>query len=126
MPIYAYKCSSCQHEQDVLRKVSDPPLTLCPACGASTFAKQLTAAGFQLKGSGWYATDFKNGSARKGGADGRKADAGGGKEAASEGAKEVAKEASKESAGSGAKDASKEASKDAGPSKPAPGAAAGS
>ena len=64
MPIYAYKCSSCQHEQDVLQKVSDPPLSGCPACGAPTFAKQLTAAGFQLKGSGWYATDFKNGSAR--------------------------------------------------------------
>jgi len=60
MPIYAYKCSSCQHERDVLQKVSDPALTVCPQCGAATFAKQLTAAGFQLKGSGWYATDFKN------------------------------------------------------------------
>ena len=66
MPIYAYKCSTCGHEQDVLRKVSDAPLTDCPSCQAETFAKQLTAAGFQLKGSGWYATDFKNGSgARK-------------------------------------------------------------
>lgn len=61
MPIYAYKCSACQHAQDVLQKISDPPLTVCPSCGAAAFAKQLTAAGFQLKGSGWYATDFKNG-----------------------------------------------------------------
>lgn len=61
MPIYAYKCSSCGHEKDVLQKVSDAPLATCPACGAQAFAKQLTAAGFQLKGSGWYATDFKGG-----------------------------------------------------------------
>ena len=60
MPIYAYKCGSCGHAQDVLRKISDAPLTTCPACGAEAFSKQLTAAGFQLKGSGWYATDFKN------------------------------------------------------------------
>lgn len=63
MPIYAYKCHACGHEQDVLQKVSDVPLSTCPACGAERFAKQLTAAGFQLKGSGWYATDFKGGSA---------------------------------------------------------------
>ena len=61
MPIYAYKCSSCGKEQDVLRKVSDALLTVCPSCGQETFAKQLTAPGFQLKGSGWYATDFKGG-----------------------------------------------------------------
>ena len=59
MPIYAYKCESCGHAKDVLQKISDAPLTDCPACGAATFSKQLTAAGFQLKGSGWYATDFK-------------------------------------------------------------------
>ena len=64
MPIYAYKCSSCGHERDVLQKVSDAPLADCPACGAATFSKQLTAAGFQLKGNGWYATDFRNGSAK--------------------------------------------------------------
>ena len=63
MPIYAYKCSTCGHARDVLQKMSDPVLTVCPACGADTFAKQLTAAGFQLKGSGWYATDFKGGTA---------------------------------------------------------------
>jgi putative FmdB family regulatory protein len=62
MPIYAYKCGSCGHAKDVLQKVSDAPLTACPSCGADAFAKQITAAGFQLKGSGWYATDFKGGS----------------------------------------------------------------
>jgi putative FmdB family regulatory protein len=62
MPIYAYKCSDCGFEQDVMQKVSDAPLTDCPQCGKPAFAKQLTAAGFQLKGSGWYATDFKCGS----------------------------------------------------------------
>jgi putative FmdB family regulatory protein len=60
MPIYAYRCDTCGHAKDVLRKVSDPLLTECPACGASTFRKQVTAAGFQLKGSGWYVTDFKS------------------------------------------------------------------
>jgi putative FmdB family regulatory protein len=62
MPIYAYKCESCGHAKDVLQKISDPVLTDCPACGVSAFKKQVTAAGFQLKGSGWYATDFKGGS----------------------------------------------------------------
>ena len=61
MPIYAYRCTSCGHAKDVLQKMSDPVLTECPACHASTFAKQLTAAGFQLKGSGWYVTDFRDG-----------------------------------------------------------------
>ena len=61
MPIYAYKCGSCGHAKDVLQKLSDAPLTTCPACGAEQFAKQITAAGFQLKGSGWYATDFRGG-----------------------------------------------------------------
>ena len=62
MPIYAYKCGSCGHAKDVLQKISDPLLTTCPACGAEAFSKQITAAGFQLKGSGWYATDFRGGS----------------------------------------------------------------
>ena len=62
MPIYAYKCASCGFAKDVLQKVSDAPLTDCPECGAQAFAKQITAAGFQLKGSGWYATDFRGGS----------------------------------------------------------------
>ena len=59
MPIYAYRCAACGHAKDVLQKISDAPLVDCPACGAAAFSKQLTAAGFQLKGSGWYATDFK-------------------------------------------------------------------
>ena len=63
MPIYAYRCSACGHAKDVLQKLSDPVLSTCPACGAEAFAKQLTAAGFQLKGSGWYVTDFKGGAA---------------------------------------------------------------
>jgi len=61
MPIYAYKCESCGNALDVLQKMSDAPLEICPACGKPSFKKQLTAAGFQLKGSGWYATDFKGG-----------------------------------------------------------------
>lgn len=64
MPIYAYKCSSCGVSKDILRKISDPPLTLCPACGSESLAKQVTAAGFQLKGSGWYVTDFRGGDAK--------------------------------------------------------------
>jgi putative FmdB family regulatory protein len=60
MPIYEYRCSSCGHQQEFLQKVSDAPLTTCTACGQATFSKMLTAAGFQLKGSGWYATDFKS------------------------------------------------------------------
>jgi len=61
MPIYAYRCDACGHAKDVLQKISDPVLTTCPSCGAEAFKKQVTAAGFQLKGSGWYATDFKGG-----------------------------------------------------------------
>ena len=60
MPIYAYRCAACGHTQDVLRRMSDAPLTDCPACGEPRFEKQVTAAGFQLKGSGWYVTDFRN------------------------------------------------------------------
>jgi putative FmdB family regulatory protein len=79
MPIYEYRCSSCGHQQEFLQKVSDTPLTVCTQCGKETFSKMLTAAGFQLKGSGWYATDFKNkGSAPKPSdkpADGKPADA---------------------------------------------------
>jgi putative FmdB family regulatory protein len=62
MPIYEYKCTSCGHEKEVLQKMSDAPLKECPACGKATLSKLISAAGFQLKGSGWYATDFKGGS----------------------------------------------------------------
>ncbi|PQV52265.1 FmdB family zinc ribbon protein [Paraburkholderia sp. BL21I4N1] len=61
MPIYAYRCESCGFGKDVLQKMSDPQLTQCPECGKDTFRKQVTAAGFQLKGSGWYVTDFRGG-----------------------------------------------------------------
>lgn len=61
MPIYAYRCDACGHAHDALQKMSDAPLRDCPACGQSALAKQVTAAGFQLKGSGWYVTDFRNG-----------------------------------------------------------------
>jgi putative FmdB family regulatory protein len=64
MPIYAYRCAECGHAKDALQRLSDAPLTTCPACGAEAFQKQVTAAGFQLKGSGWYATDFKDGGAK--------------------------------------------------------------
>lgn len=60
MPIYAYRCSNCGFQQDVLQKISDPKLTTCSNCGQETLVKQLTTAGFQLKGSGWYVTDFRN------------------------------------------------------------------
>ena len=61
MPIYEYRCSACGHEMETLRKLADPPLTECPACHAETLVKKVSAAGFQLKGSGWYVTDFRNG-----------------------------------------------------------------
>ncbi|MFA7268492.1 MAG: FmdB family zinc ribbon protein [Sterolibacterium sp.] len=64
MPIYAYRCSNCNHENEVLQKLSDAQLTVCPACHQETYTKQLTAPGFQLKGSGWYATDFKSGASK--------------------------------------------------------------
>jgi len=62
MPIYAYRCDDCGFAKDVLQKISDEPLTQCPSCGKAAFKKQITAAGFQLKGSGWYVTDFRGGS----------------------------------------------------------------
>ncbi len=61
MPIYAYRCDSCGFEKDHLQKLSDSMLSVCPECGTAAYAKQVTAAGFQLKGNGWYATDFKGG-----------------------------------------------------------------
>lgn len=65
MPIYAYRCEACGFAKDALQKMSDAPLTECPACGKSTFKKQVTAAGFQLKGTGWYVTDFRGGQGGK-------------------------------------------------------------
>jgi len=60
MPIYEYRCGDCGHQQEFLQKVGDAPITVCTQCGKPSFSKMVTAAGFQLKGSGWYATDFKN------------------------------------------------------------------
>lgn len=60
MPIYEYRCANCGFEKEYLQKISDPPVTECPNCGQSAMAKKVTAAGFQLKGTGWYVTDFKN------------------------------------------------------------------
>jgi putative FmdB family regulatory protein len=65
MPIYEYRCEACGFQKDHLQKLSDAPLTCCPECGKENYSKQLSAAGFQLKGSGWYATDFKGGSKPK-------------------------------------------------------------
>ena len=82
MPIYAYRCDACGFRKDVLQKMSDPALSVCPSCGAASFAKQLSAPAFQLKGTGWYATDYaKSGStpeSKGGGKDGKKTEGGGG------------------------------------------------
>jgi putative FmdB family regulatory protein len=61
MPIYEYRCTECGFQEEYLQKVSEPTLTVCPSCGKPKFSKLVSAAGFQLKGSGWYATDFKGG-----------------------------------------------------------------
>ncbi|GIX27498.1 FmdB family zinc ribbon protein [Pelomicrobium sp. G1] len=64
MPIYEYRCSSCGFQREYLQKVGEPLMTVCPQCGQESFNKLLTAAGFQLKGTGWYVTDFKNSGSR--------------------------------------------------------------
>lgn len=75
MPIYEYRCTSCGHQQEFLQKVNAVPLSVCTECGKPTFSKLVTAAGFQLKGSGWYATDFKGSGKAPGKPAGAKADA---------------------------------------------------
>src|SRR6185436_4460121 len=102
MPIYEYRCAACGHQEDHLQKLSEPALTKCPACGKKKYAKQLTAAGFQLKGSGWYATDFKSG--------GKKADEAK-PEAKAEGKKEDAKTEAKSETKSEAKTEAKSETK---------------
>lgn len=67
MPIYEYRCASCGHELEALQKLSDAPLTVCPACNRAELVKRVSAAGFQLKGSGWYVTDFRNSGAKPAG-----------------------------------------------------------
>jgi putative FmdB family regulatory protein len=75
MPIYAYRCERCGHAKDVIQKFSDAPLAICPECGADAFRKQLTAPAFQLKGSGWYVTDFRDGGKKAAKPDAAKAEA---------------------------------------------------
>ena len=77
MPIYGYQCAACGHKKDVLQKLADPPLTECPVCNAASFSRQVSAPAFQLKGTGWYVTDFRDGNqGKKGKADEGKADEG--------------------------------------------------
>lgn len=83
MPIYAYRCEACGFAKDVLQKMSDEPLTVCPECQQASFKKQITAAGFQLKGSGWYVTDFRGGSGGTGAAGGATANNAGSTESSS-------------------------------------------
>jgi len=75
MPIYEYRCSSCGFQKEYLQKIADPVMSVCPECGKATFSKMLSAAGFQLKGSGWYATDFRNSGSKPAAESGTKADA---------------------------------------------------
>lgn len=65
MPIYEYQCSACNHQFDVLQKMSDEPINICPECNKPAATRLVSAAGFQLKGTGWYATDFKHGQPKK-------------------------------------------------------------
>jgi putative FmdB family regulatory protein len=113
MPIYEYRCGACGHKLETLQKLSDAPLTDCPVCGKARLSKLVTAAGFQLKGSGWYATDFKNSGSKpaakatpaaKASGEGAaaKADAGAAKSEAKTEAKSETKSESKSEATSGA------------------------
>jgi putative FmdB family regulatory protein len=129
MPIYAYRCSNCGHAQDALQKLSDPVLTVCPACGEPTYVKQVTAAGFQLKGSGWYVTDFR-GDNKAGKAEGEGGDKAPGA-AAEKGADKPGEAKAGESAstgdtktGDGAKKAESPAAASPAPASPAPSAPA--
>jgi len=99
MPIYEYRCSACGEQEDHLQKISEPQLTVCPSCGKDTYRKQLSAAGFQLKGSGWYATDFKNSGTKA--AKGGDAKAAGKSEASSESNADAKAESKSESKSEG-------------------------
>jgi putative FmdB family regulatory protein len=114
MPIYAYRCADCGHAQDVLQKLSDPVLTVCPSCGAQAYQKQLTAAGFQLKGSGWYVTDFRGGNTGAPKKEGESPDAPAADAKAGEGAA-----GKPEAAGADKKGADKKAADSAAPAAPA-------
>ena len=112
MPIYEYRCSSCGFQKEYLQKVTAPLMTVCPECDKQTFSKMLTAAGFHLKGSGWYATDFRNSGAKPAakteGKDAAKTES---KETAKTESKETAKAESKETAKTDGKEAVKAESK---------------
>jgi putative FmdB family regulatory protein len=97
MPIYEYRCSACGHELEVLQKMSDQPMTDCPACGKATLSKLVSAAGFQLKGDGWYVTDFRDKKKSKD-------DAGAGESKTSEAGSAAKKAGSADDAGKGKKD----------------------
>jgi len=116
MPIYAYRCERCGVEKDVLQKFSDAPLTVCPECGAEAFHKRLTAPAFQLKGSGWYATDFRDGGRKP------KPDTGAG-DAAAEGKSAAAGEGGGGKGGEPDKAAAGKAGPAAGAAAPAPASA---
>jgi putative FmdB family regulatory protein len=94
MPIYEYRCGACGFQKEFLQRLNEKPLTVCPECGKRTFSKMVTAAGFQLKGTGWYATDFRGGAkpaADSGRADSKSSDAKTDKPAAEKTAKDSAK-----------------------------------
>ena len=128
MPIYAYRCEDCGHAQDFLQKISDPLMDTCPSCGSKGFRKQVTAAGFQLKGEGWYVTDFRDGGkkdakkAGEGEGDGKRAAAESGSEAKSEGKSEGKADTKSDGKGD-AKSGSEADVKPAKPSTPAPASA---
>jgi putative FmdB family regulatory protein len=115
MPIYEYRCSSCGFQKEYLQKVTAPLMTVCPECGKQTFSKMLTAAGFHLKGSGWYATDFRN-SGAKPAAKGKDAAKTESKDAAKTESKETAKTDGKETAKTDGKEVAKAESKTDAPS----------
>jgi putative FmdB family regulatory protein len=104
MPIYEYHCTSCGFRKEFLQKITDPVMSVCPKCNQKTFSKMVTAAGFQLKGSGWYATDFRNAGAKPSAK---------GEETAKAGGKDVAEAGSKDTAGGGKELAKGESKSDA-------------
>ena len=122
MPIYAYRCTACGHAKDVLQRMSDPLLSTCPACGAETFIKQLTAAGFQLKGSGWYVTDFKGGAAAPKSGDAAPAAAEGKPDGKSEGKSEGKPDGKSESKSEGKSEAKADSAAPAAPAAAPPSA----
>jgi len=109
MPIYEYRCADCGFQNEYLQKVSEPPMTVCPSCGKEAFRKLLTAAGFQLKGSGWYVTDFRNsdkGASKSAPSQSAKGDSGGGEGAGGGSSSESKSESSGTSGDKGAASAS--------------------